>query len=179
MGVTKPTRMIWWEPRWSYFPREFREFRSVFRLRSWLRIVVVSAVVVVAIAVLANVLMPGLQFNWLGAFAISVAAIAGILLVFLVLSITIPPLVFITRSRFGWWWPPLLHEGFSYYKCSDLQSVTVTLRDDGKHYLRFRTKRFCKRIGLSPRVNLSQLLDLFGDQLVVRDRRRHSTETTR
>jgi hypothetical protein len=177
MAELKPSRMMWWEPRWSFVPRELHDFQKSLPLRSWLRIIIVSAAIVVPIALIANALMPGLQFNWLGAFAISVASIVGILLVFPILMVSIPPLVFITENGFGWWWPPLLHDGFSYFKRIDLQSVTITVRDDGQHYLRFRTSRLCKRIGIARRVNLDNLLELFGDCLVVRDRRqRGSTE---
>lgn len=176
MTRRKPNRIIWWEPRWSFVPREVREFRSSFRLRSWLRIILVSYTAVVAIAIIANAVVPGLKFNWLGAFFASIAAIVGFLLILLALVTTIPPLVFITEYGFGWWWPVLLHDGFSYFKRSDLQSVTITVRDDGKHYLRLRTKRFCRRIGLGRRVDLNDLVGLFGDLLVVRDRRRSSRE---
>jgi len=71
----------------------------------------------------------------------------------------------------------MLHQGFTYIKRSGLKSVTLTIRDDGMHYLRFRTNHFCKRIGVARRVDLNRLLELFGDMLVVHDRRRHgSTE---
>lgn len=159
MVDAKPSRIIWWEPRWSFVPRELRRFRSSFALRSWLRIAVVSTLAAVAIAFFANALVPGLQFNWLAALAISILAIAGIQLALLILVITIPQLVFIIEDGFGWWWPGLLHDGFSYFKRSDFQSVTITVRDDGKHYLRLRTNQLCKRIGLSRRVNLDHFLE--------------------
>jgi hypothetical protein len=94
-----------------------------------------------------------------------------ILFMIMLLLAAIPPLVFITPRGFGWWWPPMLHHGFVYFKRSDLESVTLTMRDDGMHYVRFRTNRFCKRIGVARRVKLDRLLQVFGDSLVVRDRR--------
>jgi len=178
MAHVTPNYILWWEPRWSFASREIREFQSSLRLRSWLRIIAISAIVTVTIALLTTALVPGLQFNWIAAFTGTVAAIVVFLLVCLLLLVTIPPLVFITQSGIGWWWPPMLHEGFAYFKRSDLKKVTLTVRADGKTYLRFRTKRFCKRIGVSGRVKLDSLLELIGELLVVRDRRRRgSTES--
>ena len=173
MAHTNPTRVFWWEPRWSFVPRELREFRSSLRLGSWLRIVAVSAVVTIAIALVANATIPGLQFPWTAAFAVSIAAMVVILFMVMVLLAAVPPLVFITPKGFGWWWPPMLHHGFVYFKRSDLKSVTLTVRDDGMHYVRFRTNRFCKRVGVGRRVRLDRLLEMFGDSLIVRDRRLH------
>jgi hypothetical protein len=139
------------------------------------RIIAISAVLVVLIAFVTNALVPGLQFNWAVGFAVSIAVMIVLLLAVMLLLATVPPLVFVTQKGFGWWWPAMLHEGFTYFKRSDLRSITLTVRDDGMHYLRFRTRRFCKRIGVARRVNPINLLEMFGDSLVVRDRRRHRT----
>lgn len=157
--------------------RELREFRSSLRLGSWLRIVTVSGVVTMAIALFANANIPGLQFPWSAVFVFSIAALVVILFVILLLLTTVPPLVFITEKGFGWWWPAMLHHGFVYHKRSDLKSVTLTVRDDGMHYVRFRTSRSCKRIGVGRRVPLERLVEMFGDSLNVRDRRLHRPTT--
>jgi hypothetical protein len=179
MTHSTPTRIRWWEPRWSFVPRELREFQKSFRMRSWLRIIVISAAITGAIAVLANAFIPNLQFNWITAFLISVAAIIGIMVVMPVLVVTFPQLVFVTEKGCGWWWPPLLHDGITYIKRADLKSVTLTIRDDERHVLRFRTNKFCKRIGVARNVKLESLLGMFGDLLIVRDRRHGGTDMQR
>ncbi len=173
MTQSMPTRICWWEPRWSFVPRELSEMQKSVSMRSWLRIIVIFAAIMVAIAVLANTFIPNLQFNWISAFLICVAAITGFMVTMPILIVTFPQFVFVTVKGFGWWWPPLLNDGLTYIKRTDLKSVTLTVRNDGKHYLRFRTKKLCKRIGLARNVKLESLLDVFGDLLIVRDRRHH------
>ncbi len=172
MNPSKPTRIRWWEPRWSFVPRELRGFQKAVPLRSWLRIMVISAAITVAVALLANAFMPNLQFNWIGAFLISVAASMGIVAAMPLLVITFPRLVFVTETEVGWWWPPLLHDGVTCIKRADLKSVTLTIRDDEKRYLRFQTHKRRKRIGVARNVELESLCDMFGELLIVRDRRR-------
>jgi hypothetical protein len=162
----------WWEPRWSFVPRECREFQKSLPLRSWIRIIVAFAVILIPVGFIINANVPGLQFNWIAAFFISIAIVASIHLRFLLVAVIMPHLVVISREGIRLGFAPGGDDSRSLIRRSEIKLVRLTFHNDGRHYLRFQTDQGCRRIGLVPHVNLDTLHELLGDDLIIRDCRR-------
>lgn len=175
-STTRPKSFGWWEPRWSYVPRMLREIREIFAPQSCLRIVLVSAALVLAIYVAVELwlgpAMPAFRFNWLGAFAKGIGGIGVLLALHIILHVAIPPRVTISKRGIA-----RQHgQAVRVTKHGDITAMHLVLRRVARHFIRVETAKRSQRIGLGRRVSLLALEERFGDKLVVHDRRGKSIE---
>lgn len=173
----RPKTVGWWEPRWSFAPKNLREFRRALAPKACLHIAIAAAIATVALYIVVELTlrpaMPALQFNWPKAFAQSVAAIAACLAVFLGLSVTVPDYISVSSKRI------LIQQGghAEAFKHGDIKAVHRVFRSNDRHFIRVETGTTCRRIGLSPKVSVNALAELLGDKIVIHDRRRNAVQS--
>lgn len=68
----KSKSLSWSEPAWSFRPRLKRELTRVLNFWMWVRILLVSLVLIVLLAYFVTHRFPDLEFNWTNAFLISI-----------------------------------------------------------------------------------------------------------
>lgn len=172
-----PKAVVWWEPRWSFAPKNLREFRRALAPKACLRIAIVSTIATFALYVVVELTlrpaMPALQFNWPKAFAQSIAAMAACLAIILGLSITVPERISVSSKRIL----IQLAEHAQAYKHGDIKAVHLVFRSNGRHFIRIETGTTCRRIGLSPKVPVNALAELLGDKIVIHDRRQGAVQS--
>lgn len=162
-----PKTVSWWEPRWSFAPKNLREFRRALAPKACLRIAIAAAIATFALYVVVELTlrpaMPALQFSWPKAFAQSVAAMAACLVIILGLSITVPERISVSSKRI------LIQQGehAQAFKHGDITVVHLVFRSNGRHFIRVETGMTCRRIGLSPKVSVNALAELLGDKIVI------------
>lgn len=97
-SISKTAKLVWSEPKWSYRPRVKAELSSILNLRMWSRVLVLVILLAVVAAHYLGKAFPDLDFNWVGALAISVCVITAQLVLLGSFLWTVPPRITINRK---------------------------------------------------------------------------------
>ncbi|HJT32765.1 MAG TPA: hypothetical protein VJ783_12050 [Pirellulales bacterium] len=171
----RPKTVGWWEPRWSFVPRELRHFNKSFSPKASLRIAGVSAVVTLALYLIVELALrpalPALQIDWPTTLAQVIAGFALILAYLFAICLLLPPYISVSSKRVQ-----IQHgEHVQVITHEQIRVVHFVIRRSGRHFIRVETATTSRRIGISPKVSLDALADHVGEKIVVHDRRRDKT----
>ena len=97
-NAKKPKSLNWFEPAWSFRPRLQQELARVLDLRMWVRIFVVSLLLVILLASFVARAVPNLQFDWTRAFSMAFGGILLYLAALLAMFWFVPPRVAINAK---------------------------------------------------------------------------------
>lgn len=151
-------------------PRMRWELQSFLSARMWLRIIVVTGVIVIPLTLFVQVRFPNLQFDWTAALLKSIGLLALQLVLLLVVHVLLPPRLSVGARAI------VVQHGnsarsFAYKK---VEGVDLTLHGDGKLRLWITTDGRSHCYGVSPAMDLANLQAVLGDQLAVHDYRLRS-----
>lgn len=164
-----PVKAIaWWEPRWAVISRLLKDLHRWVGFALWLRIVTLSGIAFIGIWLLARRGVPNLQFNWLQAFAISLAGAVALFAYSFLVCVLIPPRIKVRPwcvfIRQGQWW--------KFYTSKQIVLVHLVLHQSGRISMWVVTQSDRRHFGVSRKVDLVALAGLLGEKLVVHDRLR-------
>ncbi len=156
----KPRSLTWSEPTWSFRPRLKRDFTGVLNLWMWVRIFVVSLLLVVLLAYFVTCAVPDLQFDWINAFMMAFGGIVLYLAAFTSLLWFVPPSVRINAKgvsrQFG--------NQIVWRKRSDIRRIILDQTLSEKPRLRVEAdgkKEF--DCGIAPKISLNSLVAFLGE----------------
>jgi hypothetical protein len=168
MGASSADKVVWWKPRWSYWPRLRREFAEIANWKSWLRITAVTILVIAPLILWGLVTYPGLQVPW-PQILTAVPLVAGMLLLHFLLFSALPP-----RWELR---PTKVHyaHGTHAFIARPEQIIDIRIVDGPTIVLRYQTKGARGRerewkAGISSRTDLEKVQRLC--ELLMEERKR-------
>ncbi len=159
-GGKKKREISWWEPRWAYVPRMWREFRIVFRPEFMIRATSIALLVFAAMVLAAKALFPFLQLGFLWMAPGCVAAVFAFIFFKLGAHVAIPPNVCVRPERVRWF------DGQAGWRIDSqsIHAVRLVVFSASRIRLRIwythKSQRRTKTIGVSPNVDLDALTEV-------------------
>jgi len=149
-----PTKKLsWWEPRWAYVPKLYREFQSVFLSTTFIKLAAISLGLLGLMVLAAKLAFPALQLDFLWRVPVSLVVLWGFMWFYFAVLLAIPPVINIrdkyingAHGQAGW-----------VYKREEVTKSRIVIFAHDRIRLRFFAKGSSRVFGVAEKINLKEL----------------------
>lgn len=168
--VSEPS-VNWWEPYWHSTRKAWRGSRGMFSVKSWVEITFVSLLLMAVVIVPVKLQLPQLQLGFLWRAVLAIPMIGGLLGAQLVIMILWPNRIIVQKKRLQ-----KIGSTQGVWRYQRLLRIQLIVLEDRRLVLRFRLDKkppnklpvggltliypSSSMIGVSPEVDLEQLLEI-------------------